>query len=375
MGKIHGHVINPAGAPQSGGIVSLSTDSGASSSYNFPVSASGEYSGEAAEGEYMVIYRAPDTPEGKAADFIQGVEITAGRDLLQNIDMTRQEYFDRLSPDQQKQIRDAKLANDVAKQADDEIAGSGQIAAPANADLKQANQDFDDIVNARDAAARALASSASPANVEAMAAEIRESKYAEIESLMSKATAAQPDDAGLWIYLGRAQLGLKDYLDAETSFKKALERASKADVAGAALLGAADAGLGEVYARTLMVDEANAAFAAAVKADPENATRYLRNQAIIFYQENNAAAQIDAADEALKADPDDALLYFIKAQGLAVSAPIDPDTNRIVLPPDCLAAFKKYLELAPNGQHAAEVKGVLQRASQDKGAGSTTSQQ
>ena len=45
-GKIHGHIINPTGQPQGGGTVSLSTDAGATMKYNFPVSATGDYSGE-----------------------------------------------------------------------------------------------------------------------------------------------------------------------------------------------------------------------------------------------------------------------------------------------------------------------------------------
>jgi hypothetical protein len=33
-----------------------------------------------------------------------------------------------------------------------------------------------------------------------------------------------------------------------------------------------------------------------------------------------------------------------------------------VLPPDCAAAYKKYLELAPKGQFAADVAGILAQA-------------
>ena len=34
-----------------------------------------------------------------------------------------------------------------------------------------------------------------------------------------------------------------------------------------------------------------------------------------------------------------------------------------VLPPDCAAAYQKYLQLAPHGQFAADVTGILQQAS------------
>lgn len=135
-----------------------------------------------------------------------------------------------------------------------------------------------------------------------------------------------------------------------------------------AVIGLANAGLGEVYARTGKVPEANAAYDAAAKADPSNALLHLRNEAVIFFQENNSAAQVAAADEAIKSDPNQsdpnlAILYYIKGQGLIQNATVDPKTNRIVLPPDCLAAYQKYLELAgPQGAYSTEVAGILQQA-------------
>jgi hypothetical protein len=82
MGRIHGSVINPVGVPQKDGTVSLSTDGGETLSYNFPVSPAGEYSGQAPPGEYTVVYRAPDTPEGKIVDYISEVEVVAGQDTV-----------------------------------------------------------------------------------------------------------------------------------------------------------------------------------------------------------------------------------------------------------------------------------------------------
>jgi tetratricopeptide (TPR) repeat protein len=350
-----------------GGTVSLSTDGGATLRYNFTVSPKGEYSGRVPLGEYTLVYRAPGTPEGKVTDFMHGVVILPGKDQVQDVDMTRQEYFDRLSPEDREKLQQLKESNEKALAAN-------AMTATINGDLAKTRQDFEDAENAQAAAAQTLGSAASASDVDSQAEEIGNSKYAEIESLMSKAAAQLPDDATVWIYLGRAQVRLKNYLDAETSFSKAVELTSQAaspgpqaanidpQVANIApqLIAAANAGLGEVYARTLMVDEANASTAAAAKADPANAGMYLRNLAIVFFQEKNAPAQIDAANEALKTNPQDALLYFIKGQGLAATAPLDPDTGKIKLSPECVAAFRKYLELAPTGEYAAHVNSLLQ---------------
>ncbi len=125
-----------------------------------------------------------------------------------------------------------------------------------------------------------------------------------------------------------------------------------------------ESGLGEVYARTGKVPEANAAYDAAAKANPPSAGTYYRNQAVIFFQAGNADAQVAAADIAIKSDPNDALVYYLKGQGLVNKATIDPKTQRIVLPDDCMAAYQKYLDLAPTGPYAAEVQSILQQAGQ-----------
>ncbi len=362
IGWIQGLVIGPTGAPQSGGTVSLSTDGGVTLRYSFTVSPKGDYTGRVPLGEYTLVYRLPNTPEGKVVDFIHSVVILAGKGTTQNVDMTRQEYLDRLSPEQQEHLRQMKESNEKA-------AATNNIIASINADLHTANQDFEDAANARATAIQTLGSTASASDVDSTAGEIRVSKYTEIESLMSNASTEMPDEAAVWVYLGRAQVGLKNYLDAETSFKKAVDLTSQAQITGPQaanvdpqLRGAANAGLGEVYARTRMVDEADASVAAAIKADPAHAAAYLRNLAVIYFQAGNISAQIDAADEAIKANPQDAVLYFIKAQGLAVNAPFDPDTNKFKLSPECVAAFREYLVLAPTGEYAPQVTAALQNA-------------
>ena len=54
-GKIHGKVVNPTGAPQTSGTVSLSTDNGRTNKYTFDVDASGSFAGEAAPGTYTLV--------------------------------------------------------------------------------------------------------------------------------------------------------------------------------------------------------------------------------------------------------------------------------------------------------------------------------
>ena len=359
-GKIHGNVINPTGQPQSSGTVSLSTDGGTTLKFNFPVDETGSYKGEAPQGTYMVIYRAPDTPVGKMVDSIRGVKIVAGQDTAQDLDMTRQEYIDKLSPEEKKQLDDLKKQNADALKAN-------ALIKHLNADLAAVGEDKKAIDGATAAAVQALGASASRADVEKKAAAIKTDKYNDIVSMMTKDAALKPDEALLWAQLGYGQAGLGQSDNAITAYKKAIDLETASKKPRQNVIGQAQEGLGEVYARTGKVPEANAAFDAAAKADPERALIYLKNQAIIFFQQANGPAQVAAADTAIKADPNPsdpnlAVVYYIKGQGLVQNATIDPKTQRIVLPEDCTAAYQKYLELAPNGPFAQEVNGILQQA-------------
>ncbi|MGA2752486.1 MAG: tetratricopeptide repeat protein [Terracidiphilus sp.] len=354
-GKIHGRVINPTGQPQGGGTVGLSTDGGATLKYSFPVDSTGAYSGEAPAGTYMLVYRAPDTPVGKMVDSIRGIKIVVGVDLAQDDDMSRQEYIDKLPPEDKKQLEDLKKQNAEALKAN-------ALINQLNADLKIVAQDKKDIDNVAATAAQALGANASKADIAAKVEEIKAAKYTDIQSVMTRDTGLKPDEPLLWNNLGFAQEGLKNYDDAIASYKKALDLESASKKPRMPVIAQADAGLGEVYARTNKIPEANAAYDAAAKADPATAALNLRNEAVIFYQENNGPAQVAAADEAIKIDPNQAILYYIKGQGLVQNATVDPKTNRIVLPPDCTAAYQKYLELAPTGPYADEVASILQQA-------------
>jgi tetratricopeptide (TPR) repeat protein len=293
-------------------------------------------------------------------DSIRGVKLVAGQDIAQDVDMSRQEYIDKMSPEEKKQLEDLKKTNADALKAN-------VLINQLNADLKVVNQDKKDIDNAATLAAQALGGTPSKTDLANKVTEIRTAKYTDIVSLATKDTGLKPDEALLWNQLGYGQAGLKQYDDAIVSYKKAVDLETASKKPRMPVIGQAQSGLGECYARTQKVPEANAAFDAAAKADPGNAQLYLKNQAIIFFQEGNATAQAAAADDAIKADPNPndpnlALLYYIKGQGLIMNATIDPKTKLYILPPGCAEAYEKYLQLAPKGQFAADVTGILLQA-------------
>jgi len=366
-GKIHGHVTNPTGAPQAGGTISLVATTRLASGPGlsaqtaekgtFNVDANGDFSGEVAPGTYTVIYRSPGMTPDKQADKAEGIKVTAGLDVSVEIDMSRKEYIDNLPPEQKKQLEEMRKKNSEALKAN-------EVIKSINADIRVVAQDFKDADAAPIAAAAALGAGAAKADIEAKTAEIRQAKYTEVETLMAKDAAARPNESALWAQLGQAQVGLKKYDEAEVTYKKVLELETAAKKQNPQAQGAANAGLGEIYARTGKVPEANAAYEAAAKANPAGAGTYLKNEAVIFFQLGNGDAQVAAADEAIKADPTAPVSYYLKGQGLIQKATIDPQSGKMILPPGCAEAYQQYLVLAPNGTYSAEVKAILSEASQ-----------
>jgi tetratricopeptide (TPR) repeat protein len=356
MGKIHGKVTNPVGVAQASGTVSLSTGPGEDKA-TFQIDANGEYSGEAPPGTYTLIFRQVDTPKDKQVDRFDNIKIVAGQTTEQDVDMSRPEFIKALPPEMQKQLEETKSKNSQALKAN-------EVIKRLNADLKQVGADIHDADGAAATAAQELGPGAKRADIDAKVAEIKTQKFTDAENLMKQDTAAKPDASILWARLGQTQLGLKEYDDAITSFKKALDVEATSKKPTPEVQGLSQSGLGEAYARAGKVQEANDAYDAAAKANPASASLYLKNQAVIFFQMGNATAQVAAADKAIAIDPNNALLYYLKGQGLVGNATIDPKTNKIVLPPGCAEAYQKYLDLAPTGPYATDAKGILDQAGQ-----------
>jgi tetratricopeptide (TPR) repeat protein len=356
-GKIHGKIVNPTGAPQTSGTVSLSADNGHTNKYTFDVDATGSYAGEAAPGTYTLVFRQKDTPPDKMVDSIEGIKIEPGQDVEADDDMSRQAFVDKLPEEQKKQLEDIRKHNSEALKAN-------EVIKNLNADLKQVTADIHDAETARASAQQQLGATAQRADVDNKEKEIKTAKYTEIESLMQKDSGLRPTEPVLWAYLGLGQAGLKKYDEAEASYKKVVELSASAKTPKPDILGMAHAGLGEIYARSGKVPEANAEYAEAVKADPPKAGMYLKNEAVIFSQSNNPDAQVAAAEEAIKVNPTDPTVYYLKGQGLVGKATFDDKTKMIILPPGCAEAYQKYLELAPNGAYAQDVAGILQQAGQ-----------
>jgi hypothetical protein len=342
-GSMHGKVTNPIGTPGTGE-VRLTTDRTAGPmanrkfDYTFPVDASGNYKGDGIKpGKYVAV----QFQGGVSADFVLDLAIEAGVDKTVDFDMTRKEYIDKMSPEERSKMEDVKKANAAAMAANSKIENLNGL-------LKQARED------------------------------IKAGNFAPAIKAMADATAAKPDEALLWDTLGDAQLGdavaaekaakashatdasVPDkYAAAIASYQKALSLNAAAAKPNADLSAAVNNQLGQALGRTGKPKESSDAYEAAAAADKTKAGMYYFNEAATLFNAGDGEGAAVAADKAIVADPTKADAYYIKGQALIQKATVDSKTNKITVPPGCVEAYQKYLELVPAGPRAEEVKGIL----------------
>ncbi len=344
-GSVHGHVQNAIGQPVTKGDVKLTTDKTGDPKtrkfpYSFPLDANGDFKGTGvAPGNYLAVV----FQEEKSLDFIESLDVKADQDALANFDMTRQAYLDKMTPEERKNLEEYKKKNAEAVAANSKIANLNATLVQARADTKAGNYDA------------------------AMTA-------------MQQATTQKPDEAILWVALGDAQAGSADaaakaakaaskptndpaitqkYTDAATSYKKAIDLSNAAKKPSPETQAAAENQLGQVLAKSGNTKDAADAYDAAAKAQPDHAGMYLFNEAATLYNAGKTDDAAVAADKAIAADPNRADAYYIKGQSLIGKASVDSKTQKITAPPGCVEAYQKYLDLAPTGPRAEEVKSIL----------------
>ncbi len=343
--SIHGHVNNAIGQPITTAEVRLTTDRSSDEKnrkyqYTFPTDASGDYKGTGiAPGTYAVIVY----QDNKSIDFNESVTLANADDKTVNFDMTRKEYLDKMTPEEKKQLEEFKKKNAEVMAGNKQIANLNNLLTQARADIKSGS--YDSAISA-----------------------------------MKDATTQKPDEAILWVTLGDAQLGSADaaakaakaagtsttdpaiaqkYADAAASFKKSIDLNASSKKPNADTAGAAYNQLGQALAKSGNLKEASDAYEQAAKANPAGAGMYFFNEAATLYNSGKTDESAVAADKSIAADPKRADAYYIKGQSLIQKATVDPKTQKITAPPGTVEAYQTYLELAPDGPRAEEVKGIL----------------
>jgi len=334
--SVHGSANDPLGILVTNGSVKLTQDKGkidknSNYVYSFELDKDGNYKGDGiTPGTYiLVLFR-----KGLTADFSKPVTLVAGQNAIVNFDMSRQEYIDKLSDDDKGLLEESRKKNAAILAENAVIRNLNGLTADARA-----------------------AMSATPPD------------YAKAADDMTQATTARPTESIFWFMLGEADFGLKKYDDAIAAYKRSVETDSASAKQNLETEAATYNNMGHALANMGKIPEAATAYEAAAKLNPAHASRYYVNEAIIFYtaseddsvnQTADLAAAAAAADMAIAIDPNVANVYYIKGQALVMQVTADPQTGKMIAPPGCIEAYKKYLQLAPNGTYASEVRGIIQ---------------
>jgi tetratricopeptide (TPR) repeat protein len=125
---------------------------------------------------------------------------------------------------------------------------------------------------------------------------------------------------------------------------------------------------GNAYLKLRKTKEATECYGRAAEvtaiSDPKTAATAWFNLCATLYNTGDVDGTEPACSKAIAADPTRADAYFVK--GSALFAQGNEVNGKFVAPPESIAALKKYLELAPDGAHSADVRQMLLYAATGK---------
>jgi len=189
----------------------------------------------------------------------------------------------------------------------------------------------------------------------------------------TKQAAAHPEDEsypaaepGYDQLLGTAYLNSGKYEDAIAAYEKCVGLAQALRDGGRdspglkKTMGIALTSEGNAWLKLRKAKEAIACYERAAAFDPHPATAWF-NICATEYNTGNMDGAIAAADKCIAIDPTKADAYFIKGSCLFGNSAVDAN-GKTVVSAETIAALQKYLELAPNGAHAGDVKQMLDYA-------------
>jgi len=124
--------------------------------------------------------------------------------------------------------------------------------------------------------------------------------------------------------------------------------------------------LGNVLARAGKIDDARTAYTKSAELDPPNASFAWRNFGISLYQAGRMQEGVEPLTKATQIDPKNAQSWYLLGACLVASADYKQvgDKVEVTLKPGTIEAYKKALELDPNGTWGKQAKDGLEQVTQ-----------
>ena len=188
---------------------------------------------------------------------------------------------------------------------------------------------------------------------DAGSAALQQENYAEAITELQLAATMDPSQDVIFARLGDAYAGNKQLNEAVDAYQKAL--VLRPEIAGY------HNNLGNALAKAGKGPEALEEFRKAAEMEPTQAGMYWRNAGIVLYNAGKTNEAIEPLQKAIAADANDALAYYLL--GICLLGKVEQKTEggmmKMIPAPGTIETFQKYLQLDPNGSHAAEVKAIL----------------
>lgn len=327
---IEGNVKDPDGKPLQGAVVNIDrTD--IKGHYTVKTDKKGHY------GYYGLpfagVYDVSVVVDGQTRDAIKGVK-TGGSPTEQD--------FNLKNPEQQAAANATEAERGMTKAQKEEF----EKQAKAREAQIAKNKDLNDAYMAGRAALDAKMYDAA------------------IESF-TKCTTLDDKQIAVWSGLADAYVGAagaKSGADASALYDKGFEAFKKAIDLSGTLDPTQQAAYYNNYALALAkdkkIDDAKVNLDKAVMLDPMGAGKYYYNMGALLVNGAQGDASGDYFKKSITADPTYADAYYQYGVYLTSKASTDP-SGKIVPAPGTIEALQKYLELKPDGPHAAEAKDLI----------------
>jgi len=193
--------------------------------------------------------------------------------------------------------------------------------------------------------------------------------------------AADPTRWDYFDALGETQMTIGDYGHAAESYEKGIEAVQRflsSNPANGSVILKSDRDRAQAGMVHMLINQSNSylklkknseAIEASTKAAelaPDPATGYF-NLCVMHYNTQTLDGAVDACNKAIAADPNRTDAYFIEGALLFSATKTNKDGSLTVAPGE-VESLKKYLEVAPAGAHATEVKQMLEYLGAEAGS-------
>jgi tetratricopeptide (TPR) repeat protein len=193
--------------------------------------------------------------------------------------------------------------------------------------------------------------------------------------------AADPTRWDYFDALGETQMTIGDYGHAAESYEKGIEAVQRflsSNPANGSVILKSDRDRAQAGMVHMLINQSNSylklkknseAIEASTKAAelaPDPATGYF-NLCVMHYNTQTLDGAVDACNKAIAADPNRTDAYFIEG-ALLFSATKTNKDGSLTVAPGTVESLKKYLEVAPAGAHATEVKQMLEYLGAEAGS-------